>query len=147
MPTFAKLLGAIVFAVVGFWAAVTYNGHLPDNVSLPKLPFAMAGLGVVLGWYSMGGVAGKGWRESIAYGLRTSVLIGFIAMFGVAFLLMLRKSTNQMYRADPLAAVLDVPDLMYQYGHYMFNQDVLVALGAGGVLGGLLTEYAARRWR
>jgi hypothetical protein len=147
MPTFAKLTAAIVFALVGFWAAVTYNAHLPDNVSLPKLPFSMLGLGIALGWWSMGPTAGKGYRESIAYGLRTSVLIGFIAMFGVAFLLMLRKSTNQMYRSDPLTAVLDVPDLMYQYGRYMLNQDVLMVLAGGGIIGGILVEYAAKRWK
>lgn len=146
MPTFAKLIGAISFALVGWWVAVTYNAHLPDNVSLPRLPFAMAGLGAALGWFSLGPVMGRGYRESIAYGLRTSVLIGVLAMFGVAVLLMLRKSTNQMYRGDPMAAVLDVPDLMYQYGQYMLNQDVLMALGAGGILGGMLAELAARRW-
>ena len=147
MPTFAKLVGAVLFALVGAWAAVTYNVHLPDNVSLPKLPWAMAALGLALGWWSMGAVAGKGYRESIAYGLRTSVLIAFSAMFGVALLLMLRKSTNQMYRADPLAAVLDIPDLMYQYGRYMLTQDVLMVLAAGGIIGGILTEYVARRWK
>ena len=146
MPTFAKLIGAVVFAAVGWWAAATYNQHLPDNVSLPRLPLAMLGLGVVLGWYSMGAAAGKGYRESMAYGLRTSFLIGFCAMFGVALLLMLRKSTNQMYRGDPLMAVLDVPDLMYQYGKYMFTTDVMVSLLVGGLLGGVIVDYVARRW-
>ncbi|NBZ87854.1 TrgA family protein [Stagnihabitans tardus] len=147
MPTFAKLTAAVLFAFVGWWAAVTYNAHLPDNVSLPKLPYSMAALGAALGWWSLGPSSGKGYRDTIAYGLRTSVLIGFLAMFGVAFLLMLRKSTNQMYRADPFAAVLDVPDLMYQYGRYMLNQDVLMVLAAGGIIGGILVEYAARNWK
>lgn len=147
MPTFAKLIASVVFAFVGWWAAMTYNTHLPDNISLARLPYAMAVLGAALGWWSLGPSAGKGYRDTIAYGLRTSVLIGVLAMFGVAFVLMLRKSTNQMYRADPLAAVLDVPDLMYQYGRYMLNQDVLMVLAAGGIIGGLLVEYAARNWK
>ena len=146
MPTFAKLVAAVVFAIVGYWAAVVYNTGLPGNVSLPRLPMSMLGLGVMLGWFSMGPTAGKGYRESIAYGLRTSVLIGFLAMFGVALVIMLRKSTNRMYRADPFAAVLDIPDLMYQYGQYLLQADVLMVLGAGGIIGGLLVELTARRW-
>ncbi|MCW1917684.1 TrgA family protein [Rhodobacter sp. KR11] len=146
MPTFAKLAAAVVFAIVGYWAAVTYNTKLPDNVSLPRLPLSMLGLGILLGWFSMGPMAGKGYRDSVAYGLRTSVLIGFLAMFGVALLLMLRKSTNRMYRADPFAALLDIPDLMYQYGNYMLQADVLMVLAAGGIIGGLLVEVTARRW-
>ncbi len=146
MPTFAKLAAAVVFAIVGYWAAVVYNAGLPGNVSLPRLPFSMLGLGIMLGWFSMGPTAGKGYRESIAYGLRTSVLIGFLAMFGVALLIMLRKSTNRMYRADPFAAVLDIPDLMYQYGQYLLQPDVLMVLGASGIIGGLLVEFTARRW-
>ena len=146
MPTFAKLLSSILFAAIGFWAASTYNTHLPENVTLPHLVWSMAGLGLVIGWFSMGGSAGKGYRESMAYGLRTSVLVAFTAMLGLGIILMLRKSVHQMYRGDPFAAVLDVPDLMYQYGRYMLYQDVLVVLAVGGILGGILAEYAARRW-
>jgi ABC-type uncharacterized transport system permease subunit len=143
MPTFAKLIGAVSFALVGFWCAQTYNGHLPDNVGLPM---AMAVLGLLLGWGAMGASTGKGYRESVLYGLRTSVLIGVIAMFGVAVVLMLRKSTNRMSGADPLRALLDIPDIIYHYGHYMMDIDVLMALGGGGILGGLLSEFAAQRW-
>ena len=146
MPTAAKLVSALIYALVGWSASLAYNSALPEGISMSTLPPVMAGLGLLLGWFSMGPVAGRGWRESMAYGLRTSFLIGFLAMFGFAMDQMLRKASHRMYRADPVAALLDVPDLMYQYGKYMFTTDVMVSLLVGGLLGGVIVEYVARRW-
>lgn len=147
MPTFAKLAAAVVFAIAGYWAGTRYNAMLPENIALPRMPLGMLALGMILGWRSMGPAAGRGYRDSLGYGLRTSVLTAFLAIFLVALIMMLRKSTGQMYRSDPFAAVLDVPALMSQYGQYMLTPPVLLALGLGGVIGGLCTEYVARRWR
>ena len=145
MPTAAKLVSALAFALVGLWAALAYIPQLPEGTDTGQFPLIMAVLGLVLGWRSMGRNAGRGWGESAGYGLRTSVLIVVWALFGFAVYSMLMRSTRQLYRGDPGRAVMDVPDIMLQYGRLLIAQEVLVALIVGGLVGGILAEFAARR--
>lgn len=146
MPTAAKLVSAVAFALVGLWAAISYIPQLPEGTSTGQFPAIMAALGFVIGWRSMGRSAGRGWGESLGYGLRTSALIVFWALLGFACYTMLMRSTRQLYRGDPGRAVMDVPVIMMQYGKLLAAQEVLVALVVGGLVGGLLAEFAARRW-
>lgn len=146
MPTAAKLVSAIAFALVGLWAALAYIPQLPEGSSYGYLREIMTALGLVIGWRGMGRFAGRGWGEAVGLGLKTSVLLVFWALLGFSTYTMIVRSTRQIYRADPVKAVLDVPNIMLEYGRLALAQDVLVALVVGGVLGGLLAELAARRW-
>lgn len=146
MPTAAKLVSAVTFALVGLWAAIAYIPQLPEGSSTGQFPAIMAALGFLIGWRSMGRNAGRGWGESIGYGLRTSALIVIWALLGFAVYTMLMKSTRQLYRGDPGRAVMDVPDIMMQYGKLVIAPEVLVALVVGGLAGGLIAEMTARRW-
>jgi hypothetical protein len=59
---------------------------------------------------------------------------------------MIVRSTKRVYSGDPGKALLDVPQIMLQYGKLLLAQEVIVALVAGGVVAGLVAEFAARRW-
>lgn len=146
MPTAAKIVSAVAFALVGLWAAISYIPQLPEGTSTGHFPEMMAALGFVLGWRSLGRYSGRGYGESIGLGLRGSFLLVFWALLGFAAYMMLVRSTKQVYRGDPGRALLDVPQIMLQFGKLVVAQDVLVALVVGGVVAGLLAEYAARRW-
>ena len=146
MPTAAKLVSAVIFALVAVWAAIEYIPQLPPNSDVGYFREIMGALGLLLGWRSMGRSAGKGYRESLGYGLRTSALIVFWALLGFSTYTMLQRSTRQIYRSDAGKALLDVPRIMLEYGKLAVAQDVVIALFVGGVVGGLLAELAARRW-
>ncbi len=146
MPTAAKLVSAVAFALVALWATAAYIPHLPEGTDVGYLPEIMVALGLIIGWRSLGRNAGRGYGEAVSYGLRTSVLLVFSALLGFAGYAMLVRSTRQLYRADVGKALLDVPNIMMDYGKLLMAQDVLVALGVGGLLAGLVAEWAARRW-
>jgi hypothetical protein len=146
MPTATKLVSAVAFALVALWAALAYIPQLPENTAVGYFREFMAALGLLIGWRSMGRHAGQGWGESAGQGLKTSALIVFWALLSCASLTMILRSTKQIYRADPVKAVLDVPRIMLDYGKLAVAQDVLVALIVGGLVGGLVAEFAARRW-
>lgn len=146
MPTAAKIVSAVAFALVGLWAALAYIPQLPEGTSTGHFPEMMAALGCVLGWRSLGRFTGRGYRESLGLGLRASFLLVLWALFGFAVYTMLVRSTKQVYRGDPGTALLDVPQIMLQFGRLVVAQDVIVALVVGGVVAGLLAEFAARRW-
>lgn len=146
MPTAAKLVSAVAFALVALWAAVAYIPKLPEGTSVGYLRETMVALGLLIGWRGMGRFAGRGWGESIGLGLKTSALIVFWALLGFATFTMIVRSTRQIYRADPFKAVMDVPNIMLEYGRLILAQDVLIALIVGGMVAGILAEMAARRW-
>ncbi|MGV8984931.1 MAG: TrgA family protein [Cypionkella sp.] len=146
MPTAAKLVSAVAFALVGLWAALSYIPQLPDGTAVGYLRETLAALGFVLGWRSLGRHTGRGYGETIGLGLRTSFLLVFWALLGFATYTMLLRSTRQVYRADAGKALLDVPQIMMQYGKYLLAQDVIVALVVGGVVAGLFAEFSAKRW-
>ena len=146
MPTASKLVSAIAFGLVALWAALSYIPHLPEGSSVGFFREIMAALGLLIGWRSMGRNAGRGFRQSCSYGLRTSVLIVFWALLGFSVYIMLQRSTQLIYHADAGRALLDVPRLMLDYGKLLVVPNVLIALVVGGLVGGLLAELTARRW-
>ncbi|MBI1173137.1 TrgA family protein [bacterium] len=146
MPTATKIVSAVAFALVGLWAAISYIPQLPEGTSVGHFPELMTALGFVLGWRSVGRFTGRGYGESLGLGLRGSFLLVFWALLGFASYTMLMRSTKQVYRGDPGRALMDVPQIMLQYAELLWARDVLVALVVGGLLGGLVAEFAARRW-
>lgn len=146
MPTASKLVSAVAFALVGLWAALAYIPQLPEGTAVGIFPEIMAALGFVIGWRSLGRNAGRGYGESVGYGLRASVLIVFWALLGFSSYTMLVRSTRQIYRADTGKALLDVPKIMMEYGKLAVAQEVIIALVVGGVVGGIVAELTARRW-
>ena len=145
MPTAAKIVSAVAMALVGLWAAVAYIPQLQDT-SVGYFREMMAALGFVVGWRSLGRNSGRGYSESLGVGLRGSFLVVFWALLGFATYTMLVRSTKQVYSGDPGKALLDVPQIMLQYGKLLMAQEVIVALVVGGVVAGLVAEFAARRW-
>lgn len=147
MPTAAKFIAAVAFGIVGWLAASYYIPLLPENTSTGFFREIVAGLGLVLGWLTLGPAVGKGnYADALSLGLRTSLLLVFWALLGFSTYYMVLRSTKMLYN-DAGEAVLDVPILMLHYGKLMASAPFLGVLVVGGVLGGMAAEFAARRWK
>lgn len=147
MPTTPKLIAAVAFAIVGYLAALAYIPQLPEGTNTANLPWFLAGLGFVIAWLWLGPYVGKGYFNGMSLGLRTSVLLVFWALLIFAVQTMVAKSFHVGKYHDLGEAVLDVPMIMLDYGKLAVCVPVLQVLAVGGVLGGLVTEFAGRRWR
>ena len=145
MPTAAKLAAAVAFALVGAIAAHLYIPVLPEGARTPWLREVSALVGALCGWVVMGPRAGRGRGESIGAGLLTSALILFWVLVIYAIAQMIERSMHMMYDG-PMEAVLGVFDLMLKYGALLAAPATPVALVVGGALGGLVAEWAGRRW-
>lgn len=148
MPTAAKLVAALAFALVGYFAAqaVKLPGVLPEGTQFGWFSEITAGIGFLCGWIVMGGLVGKGYPEAVASGLRISVTIVFWALLGFSIYEMVLLSMKMRYDG-PMEAVLAVFDLMLDYGKRLFTLPIIGTLAVGGVLGGIAAEYAGRHWR
>jgi len=146
MPTTAKLVAAVVFALIGWLAA---NAHIPalgENPAIGRFREISALIGLVAGWSIMGSLVGRGYPDAVGSGLRTSVTLVFFALLIFSTVLMFRETARMTYDG-PMEAVLGVFQLMLDNGRKMLTPGVLGVLVVGGALGGVLTEWASRRWR
>lgn len=146
MPTAAKLIAAVAFALVGWVAAGYYMPQMPEGTDFGYFREITAALGFVIGWISLGPAVGRGYNEALSLGLRTALLLLAWALIGFSTYRMILRSTKMTYH-DAGEAVLDVPMLMLYYGKLMGSVPFIATLVIGGALGGLAAEFAARRWK
>lgn len=145
MPTAAKLVAAVLFALLGAVGAIVYIPLLPDGTQTGWLIQGCAALGLISGWRVMGANVGRSYAEAVATGLRTIITTVFFAVLLFAIYVMIRRSMNMMYDG-PMEAVLAVFAIMLEYGKLMLNRDFIVVLALGGALGGAISEFVGRRW-
>ncbi|MFN3972509.1 MAG: TrgA family protein [Gemmobacter sp.] len=146
MPTAGRLFAAIAFIITGFLAAEAFKSVMPEGTPFGPFSLIVAAIGGLTGWIVMGPLAGRGYGASAGFGLRTSVTIVFWALLLFSIYQMIRLAMKMRYDG-PMDAIIGVFALMFENGKLLLDPAVLMVLAVGGVLGGLLAEWAARRWR
>ena len=145
MPTASKLAAAVAFALLGLLAAQTFIKYLPEGTPLGYFREITAAIGFIVGWLWMGKLTRKGYREAINSGMVTALILVFWALLVFSLYFMLKKSTRMMYDG-PMEAVLGVFQLMFDYGKMLLVPDMLGVIFVGGMVAGLVTEWAGKRW-
>lgn len=145
MPTAAKLVSSVLFAILAWVAARALIPHLPDGMSGGMLAEVMAAIGFLSGWLVMGGLVGKGYGPAITFGVQTVVTLVFFGLLLFAFYEMIIRSTRLRYDG-PVDAIQGMMELMWEYAGWLLQVDVLGILGVGAVVGGLVAEWVGRRW-
>ena len=145
MPTAAKLIAAVFFALVAAAGAITYIPLLPEGTQTGWLIPGCAGLGLVSGWMVMGANVGRNYAEAIATGLRTIITAVFFAVLLFAIYVMIIRSMHMLYKG-PMEAILAVFAIMLEYGKLMFDRNFIAVLAVGGAIGGVISEFVGRRW-
>lgn len=146
MPTGAKLTGAIVFYAVGWLAAYFTIFTLPEGMPVGNFQLIVGAIGLWQGWMVAGTHAGKGWQSSMGAGIRTSVQIAFFALLLYAIRMVMVRSSRLRYDG-PGEATIEGLELFLEYLLQTLTLPIWGTLLGGGILGGLICEWAARRWR
>jgi hypothetical protein len=146
MPTGAKAMAAICFAVVGWVLANYYAMNMPDAAAAGPIREGAALVGVIIGWTVMGNSVGQGYVEAAGSGIKTAVLLAVVALFLLALAEMLDNSVKMRYDTA-MEAILAVFQTMAKRSHALLSLGVFGTILLGGIVGGLLTENAGRRWK
>ena len=146
MPTGAKLMAAASFAVVGWVLANFYAMNMPDATAAGPIREVAALVGALTGWQVMGPSVGKGYVEAAGAGIKTSVVLAVVALFLLALSEMLDNSVKMRYDGA-MDAIMDVFQTMAQRSEALLSLGVAGTILFGGIVGGLLTENAGRRWK
>jgi len=146
MPTASKAAAAVWFALVGFAAAEAYKPLMPPETVFGLFNWVSAALGLLIGWWVLGPLAGRGLRAALGTGLRTAFTLLFWALVMFSLYEMLMRSINKRY-SGPTQAVVGTLDIMLDYIRLMGDAVFIGILALGGLAGGLIVEWVARRWR
>ncbi|MFC3086224.1 TrgA family protein [Tabrizicola soli] len=146
MPTGAKAMSAVAFAVVGWLVANAYVQNMPVAEAVGRVREIAALIGAIVGWRVMGPSVGKGYLESAAAGLKTVIVLVFFSLLVVGIYEMLQESMKMRYEG-PLDAIVDIFGRMLERAPTLATGGVIGAMVLGGVIGGILAENANRRWR
>ena len=144
MPTFGRLIGAIMFGALAWYTTFAIVPLFPDDASLGWFQQVNTFFGLVAGWKVAGPRAGSGYNASLSYGLTTMFAMVFMALFTNSFFVMIDNSLRRLYDG-PIEAVVDVFQLVIEHGQIMISVNVIGTLIIGGLISGVVTEFFGRR--
>jgi hypothetical protein len=144
MPTAAKLISAIFFAVLGWVLADLYVPGLDRGPNVGRLREICAAVGAVSGWSVMGKLVGDGMWLALGSGLRTAVTLAFFCFLGFSTYDMVLQSTKRVYEG-PMEAVLGIFEIMVAYLAVAMTPGFVGTLVVGGMIGGCIAEWTHRQ--
>ena len=146
MPTAAKIVGAISFAIFGYFAALAVIPVLPEGTQIGRMREISAFIGLLNGWFVMGRLTGKGYRAGIGSGIRTAITVVIWALLVFAIYEMVLRSTKLRYDG-PMEAVTAAFGLMLEYGKLLLTKEIIATILIVGGICGAITEWAGKRWK
>lgn len=146
MPTAAKLVAALSFAFLAFVTCTILEGTLPEGKRIGHAYEVSILCAIVVGWAVSGSARRTGYAEAAATGLRTTTTALACTLLVLAIGTMWTIATRGLYRG-PMEAILDVFSQFLEFGALILPVMVLGTLFFGGMLAGMVTEWAGRRWR
>ena len=145
MPTAAKLIAAAFFGALAWFASDLVKPLLPEGTQTGWFNETMAAVGLFSGWIMAGKRAGDGWWASFGYGLTSSVLIVFWGVLIFAGYEMLDLSLKSRF-GGPMQAIKAMIGIGIDYAMLIATPSIIGTLVVGGLFGGWLAEWVARRW-
>jgi len=146
MPTAAKAVGAISFAIVGWLMANAFVPGMPDAAAAGNIREGGMIVGLFVGWMVMGNSVGHKYIDAIGYGWKTVIVLAFFSLLFLGLFQMLKQSTRMVYDG-PIDAILDIFAGMFDRAKQAVTAKVVITMVIGGAIAGFVTESANRRWR
>lgn len=145
MPTAAKLISAIILAVVGWMCAEMVKPLMPEGSDLTYLSPTCAVAGLFVGWFYLGPRADRGLGTAGANAGTTLFVQVFVTLFTFSFSEMINNSLRKRYDG-PIEALQDI----FVIGFETVMEYTTAEIGATAVLGAFVAStcafYAARKW-
>lgn len=146
MPTFARLVGAVLLAGLGAYVATLAKPYLSEGEPAPMLIPVSAIMGAVIGWTFTGRQLERGQGHGAAIGIGSAILLAFWVAFLFAVSEMVDRSMRNSYGGSPTQAVQDVFNILIEYSAVL-KLDVILAMAIGGLLVGWITAFVGKHTR
>jgi hypothetical protein len=118
---------------------------MPPQTAFGWFNYVNAILGALAGWYVIGSRAGRGYADALANGLTGVLALIVWAFFAQSLNLMLKQAMENKYDG-PMGAIIGIVTNAVDYAQYVIDPALIATLLIGGMVCGLLSEAASRRW-
>lgn len=145
MPTMGRLIGAVLFGALAWYTSLLIIPLFPESSPLGLFQEVNTVFGLFAGWAVAGPRAGLGYVAAFSYGLTAMVAMVVMALFFNSSVVMIEQSLRKRYDG-PGEAVTAVFEYFIEHGAMMMTPEIIGTLVAGGIIGGLVTEFFGRRF-
>lgn len=147
MPTFARLVAAVLYAALGVGVALLCVKYFDEGTPLDKMYPAAAVGGAFVGWAYTGKVFGRSRHASVvSVGLTSAVVQALLVIGGFSSALMLKRATRNAFSTVP-ESIAGVFEAALEYLEIIGKADVIGAALVGGVVAASVTKWVAARTR
>jgi hypothetical protein len=145
MPTAARLVAAIFLAIVAYIVSRMIMPLMPESTDFGVFVPLNVVLGILAGWFVMGPRVGRGVSAGINNGL-TGIFVLLLWGIGVqACNEMVRLAMKHRYDG-PMEAVVAIFQIGAEFGLQIATVPIGSFLAVAAIVGGLMVEFAGRRW-
>lgn len=145
MPTFGKLVAAIVFAALAYFITDLVKPFLPEGTKVGWFSPLNGIVGAVMGWTIMGNGAGKTYKQSFGFGVTTLAATAFWCLIVWSGYEMLRRS-SRLYYDGPVEALQDMAQQFFEYAKFLTPTEIWLPALIGAIFMSWVTEFFARRY-
>jgi hypothetical protein len=145
MPTAARLMAAFCVGVTAYFISLMVMPLMPESTDFGNFIPLNICIGLGVGWFAMGRRAGRGTTAAINNGLTGMFLLMLWGIGIQAINEMVRLAMRNRYDG-PFEAVVAIFQIGAEYAVIVATVPIGLALLAGTVVCGLLTEFASNRW-
>ena len=146
MPDAARLVAAICLAIIAFLVSQMVMPLMPEGTDFGYFTYVNLAIGVLCGWIVMGKRAGRGIVPAINNGLTGVAALLFWGLFVQGTYEMVDLAMRNRY-GGPFEALAAIFEIGLEYGLMILVPNIIATILVGGVLAGLATESAWRRWK
>ncbi len=146
MPNAARLVAAVCLALLAFIISGQIMPRMPEGTGFGYFTHVNVVLGVLCGWIIMGKRAGRGFTPGVNNGLTGMASLIFWGLFVQGTYEMVRQAMRNRFDG-PFEALLAIFEIGLDYAKVLIAPNIILTALIGGVLAGLATEFAWRRWR
>lgn len=146
MPTAARLVAAILMAILAYILSDLVRPLMPEGTAFGRFNYVNALIGLCVGWVAVGSRGGRGLVPGINNGLTGTALLFMWTIGGHACYEMFRLAMRNRYDG-PMEAIAGIFLIASEFALTIATVPVLIAALIGALVVGLATEYAAKTWR
>ena len=150
LPTAARLVAAALLSVAAIiFVPILMNAYPEENTwkyHETSFKYMLIAIGIHVGWNGLGIKVNTDQGSGIGLGLRAAITMTVWALGLLAIWHGIEKMKKHAYY-EPVPAVLDMFNQLAEYSTYLLNVKLLLIIAAMGIVAGLLTENAGKRWR
>ncbi len=146
MPTAARLVAAVLLAILGWILSEIARPLMPEGTAFGWFNHVNAFIGLCVGWSVIGTRVGRGFVSSINNGVTGTAVLILWCLFAHSCYEMFRLAMRNRYDG-PMEALTSIFLIASEFGIMIATPLFFAVAVAGALVTGIAADAAGKRWR